>query len=258
MKKFLNLTAAALVAAAVVFAPSALAAGERQSESADSVGVASAEVRTADVRIRPVSFILPAALVAVGAWGVSAGWLGDVNHWASNAIGGHRRGQWAADVLQLVPDLAMVVPLGADSRYSWRERVALTVTGELITEVIVQPVKRLVDSPRPDGSDNHSFPSGHAARAFMGAELLRASYGTWGGVAGYGVALVTAGLRIAADRHTLTDVIGGAGVGIASARLAMLLLPLERRLLGPRVFGGVVPTVDPVNGSVGLAASLTF
>lgn len=187
----------------------------------------------ADSKFKATSMIAPAVMIGIGAWGIAGGWLQHLDNEVHQKIGVssmHR----IDDVLQFVPDLFMVLP---DSwlpgvRYNWKERALLTVTGELITEAIVQPVKRLVKFTRPDGSDSHSFPSGHTARAFAGAELLRITYGSWIGLAGYGVATAVGVMRVCSGRHWLTDVIGGAGVGILSARLARLLLPLERRLFG--------------------------
>ncbi|HPM40959.1 MAG TPA: phosphatase PAP2 family protein [bacterium] len=70
--------------------------------------------------------------------------------------------------------------------------------------------------------DNHSFPSGHTGLAFS----LAAASGTvasmrnyslapviWG--TGMGIAALTGYLSVAADRHYLTDVIGGAVLGSA-------------------------------------------
>ena len=188
---------------------------------------------TPDARFRPTSLIAPVAMVGIGAWGVTNGWLRRVDRHISRELGCHSM-HHVDDVLEFVPHLAMVLPDGwlGPSRYSWRERAALTVTGSLITELIVQPVKRLVHSERPDGSDCRSFPSGHTARAFMGAELLRIAYGGWVPYAGYAVAAATGVMRMAAGRHWFTDVVAGAGIGIFSAQMARLLLPLERRLLG--------------------------
>lgn len=187
----------------------------------------------ADSKFKATSMIAPAAMIGIGAWGVAGGWLQHLDNEVHQKIGVssmHR----IDDVLQFVPDLFMVLPDSwlPGARYNWKERALLTVTGELITEAIVQPVKRLVKFARPDGSDSHSFPSGHTARAFAGAELLRITYGSWIGLAGYGVATAVGVMRVCSGRHWLTDVIGGAGVGILSARLARLLLPLERRLFG--------------------------
>ena len=45
--------------------------------------------------------------------------------------------------------------------------------------VIVKSLKSVIDEERPDGRSNNSFPSGHTATAFNGAELVRYEYGTW-------------------------------------------------------------------------------
>lgn len=57
------------------------------------------------------------------------------------------------------------------------------------TSVLV--LKSVTKVERPDGSARNSFPSGHTAMAFMGAELLRREFwevSPWIGVAGYVVA----------------------------------------------------------------------
>ena len=77
---------------------------------------------------------------------------------------------------------------------------------------------------------DYSFPSGHTATAFMGAELVRLEYGIWWGLAAYSVAGATAFLRVWNNWHWTSDVIAGAGIGILSANAAYWLLPLERKL----------------------------
>ncbi len=86
---------------------------------------------------------------------------------------------------------------------------------------------------RPDGSTKNSFPSGHTATVFMGAELLRREYqdvSPWIGVAGYSVAAFTGFMRMYNNRHWLTDVLAGAGVGILSAEAAYWLYPSLRKV----------------------------
>jgi membrane-associated phospholipid phosphatase len=89
---------------------------------------------------------------------------------------------------------------------------------------MVQGLKAVVDERRPDGSDFDAFPSGHAARAFLGAELLRQEFresSPWIGVAGYAVAATTGYLRVRHERHYAHDVVAGAVIGEASAQLAL-------------------------------------
>ena len=172
------------------------------------------------------------------------------------------RAQVVADAAQYAP-MAAAVGLnfcGVTARHSFRERVALTATAFTTMTAVTGALKLAVSERRPDGSDRQSFPSGHAARAFMGAELVRAEYGWTWGAAAYATAATVGVLRVTADRHYAHDVIAGAAIGVASARLAYWLLPLERRLLGwdKSATVSAVPTYEPATATIGMALTLTF
>ena len=79
--------------------------------------------------------------------------------------------------------------LGVEARHSGRDRVLLTGTAFCTMTAIAGGLKYTIREERPDKTDNRSFPSGHAARAFMGAELVRMEYGTPLGIAAYGTAI---------------------------------------------------------------------
>lgn len=86
----------------------------------------------------------------------------------------------------------------------------------------VKGLKICVNRTRPNGEDE-SFPSGHTAKAFMGATLLAHEYGNrsvWIPIAGYTVATATGVMRVLNNRHYLSDVVVGAAVGILTAELA--------------------------------------
>ena len=86
----------------------------------------------------------------------------------------------------------------------------------------VKGLKICVNRTRPNGEDE-SFPSGHTAKAFMGATLLAHEYGNrsvWIPIAGYTVATATGVMRVLNNRHYMSDVIVGAAVGILTAELA--------------------------------------
>ena len=92
----------------------------------------------------------------------------------------------------------------------------------------VNTLKTTSKVERPDGSTRNSFPSGHTATAFMGAEFLREEYwdvSPWIGISGYVVAAGTGFFRMYNNRHWLTDVLAGAGIGILSTRAAYWLYP---------------------------------
>lgn len=87
-------------------------------------------------------------------------------------------------------------------------------------------LKRLTHIQRPDLSDFNSFPSGHAAVSFMGAELMRSKYKKnpelW--VSAYGLATLVAVQRIQDNHHRPLEVISGALIGVASVHLGKLFL----------------------------------
>lgn len=89
---------------------------------------------------------------------------------------------------------------------------------------IVNPIKYGAKEMRPDGSTRNSFPSGHTATAFVSATILHKEYGLtrspWYSIAGYGVATATGVMRVLNNRHWISDVLSGAGIGIFSTELA--------------------------------------
>ena len=86
----------------------------------------------------------------------------------------------------------------------------------------VNTLKQTTHVERPDGSDRHSFPSGHTATAFMTATLLAKEYGKrspWIGFGAYTTASATGLMRMANNKHWLSDVLTGAGIGILSTEI---------------------------------------
>lgn len=142
--------------------------------------------------------------------------------------------------------LAFAVP---DAGWGRRGELLLqTGTALVCTAALTKGLKLIVDSPRPDASDSNSFPSGHCALAFAGAELVRIQHGWAWGSAAYVCAIAVAGMRLYNDAHWFSDVLAGAGTGILCAQLSRLILPLEKRLL--KMDLALTPTLDPVSGAV--------
>lgn len=132
--------------------------------------------------------------------------------------------------LQFAP-AAMVYGLdaiGIKARHNLRDRTMLFLMSTMITSGSVFAIKNLSQQLRPDGSDYLSFPSGHTAEAFASAEFMRQEYkdiSPWYGLAGYAASAATGYLRMFNNKHWVSDVIAGAGVGIASTKLAYWLYP---------------------------------
>ena len=128
---------------------------------------------------------------------------------------------------------AMVVGLklgGYEGRSDWPRLLASAGMSYAIMTGFVNGIKYSAKEMRPDGSTANSWPSGHTATAFVGATLLHKEYGLtrspWWSVAGYGVATATGVMRVLNNRHWISDVMSGAGIGIMSTELGYALCDL--------------------------------
>ena len=117
---------------------------------------------------------------------------------------------------------------GYKGKSNLRDATMILLTSKIISTVSAQGIKHITKRLRPDSSANNSFPSGHTTEAFANATFLFEEYkhkNIWIGIAGYAVAATTAYLRIYNNKHWLSDVVAGAGVGIASTKFAYWLYP---------------------------------
>lgn len=168
------------------------------------------------------------------------------------------RAQIVDNVLQYAP-MAAAIGLdycGVEAHHPLHERIAVTATSYVALTAMTGTLKLTVKEWRPDNSDYRSFPSGHAARAFAGAELVRSEYGLQWGLGAYAVAAGVGILRIAGEHHYTHDVLAGAAIGVLSARLAYWVLPWERKLFGweeKDYAFTALPTYDHTTRTVGFA-----
>ena len=126
------------------------------------------------------------------------------------------------NVLEYVPTAAVfgLKLLGVPAESSWKRRLTVSVVSFGINAAVTYSLKHTIHEMRPDGTDNHSFPSGHTDVAFCGATTLMHEYrkvSPWIGVAGYAVATTVAVDRVRRNRHHWGDVVAGAAIGVASA-----------------------------------------
>lgn len=87
---------------------------------------------------------------------------------------------------------------------------------QVVSQIVVQALKMSVNRERPDLSGNNSFPSGHAATTFASAVVFQRHLGLKWAIPTYLVATYVATSRLHENRHHLSDVVMGAGLGIAS------------------------------------------
>jgi len=116
------------------------------------------------------------------------------------------------------------------------------VRAQVVSQVMVQSLKYIVRRDRPDHSNNKSFPSGHSASAFATATVLQRYYGWKVGVPAYAVGSYVALARMSWNRHHASDVVMGAGFGIAAARTVTMSVAKSKFSVGvqPQVGGASV------------------
>lgn len=66
---------------------------------------------------------------------------------------------------------------GVRGRSSWGRMLVSDAFSVALMAGAVNSLKYTCRMPRPDGSNNKSFPSGHTATAFMAATMLHKEYG---------------------------------------------------------------------------------
>lgn len=168
---------------------------------------------------------LPVALMVTG---IIAGGHGE-NSWNNKIVATRNRNlpnfqNHADDYLQFAPFVAVYgfELAGMKPRTDWKNRTAILIKGQIINLGLIYILKNTLKETRPDGT-SLSFPSGHTANAFAGATMLSIEYGQnykWVPYAAYGIASTVGVLRIANNRHYLSDVLFGAGLGILSMKVA--------------------------------------
>ena len=222
--------------------------------------------------VKPYKFMDDLTFVGVPLF--AAGWAvkGDKAMFRVNAKaeqGGKKNTQLLTDFKTGIDDYtqffgpAMVVGLklgGYEGRSDWPRLLASAGMSYAIMAGFVNGIKYTAKEMRPDGSTANSWPSGHTATAFVGASLLHKEYGLtrspWWSVAGYGVATATGVMRVLNNRHWISDVMSGAGIGIMSTELGYAFCDLmfkEKGLLrGDLMLDKVNPSFFSISMGLGL------
>lgn len=131
----------------------------------------------------------------------------------------------------------------------------------LANNIITISLKNLTKEVRPDDSAHNSFPSGHTSNAFVMATVLHHEFidsSPWIAYSGYVFATATGALRVLNNKHWVSDVLVGAGIGILVTDLVYRFEPLKNwnpfKNKKSRVF--MSPTYN--NNAVGLYANIQF
>jgi len=116
-------------------------------------------------------------------------------------------------LLVLIPSLAFGTTLYHDDREGSIQFLKSAATNAVAT----YGLKYAIDKTRPNGEDDHSFPSGHTSAVFQGASFIHMRYGLTYGLLAYAGAIYTGYTRVHSDKHYVEDVLAGALVGSLSS-----------------------------------------
>ncbi len=219
--------------------------------------------RQLPLKLKP--FIIPAVLISYGAIGIHNHSLKTIDANIQNAVVSPIDKKITIDdFTQYAPALSVygLGAMGIKGKNNLRDKSIILSTSYLLMGITVFSLKHLTRIQRPDQSSFDSFPSGHTATAFLGAEFLYQEYkdvSIWYGISGYIVAAGTGGFRIYNNRHWFTDVVAGAGIGILSTKAAYWLYPAINKLLVSKKISNkkttFIPYYDGRQLGIGLMSS---
>jgi hypothetical protein len=133
------------------------------------------------------------------------------------------------DYLRFVPTGAMALMslCGMEGEHKILHEAALAGVSYILADFCVYRLKQATHVTRPNPAyGDESFPSQHASMAFVAATLLHREFGhvsPWISIGGYATASWVAYSRIARNRHFMTDVLLGSGIGILSTNASYWL-----------------------------------
>ena len=190
-----------------------------------------------NLKFKYKQLIIPTVLVGYGVIGLSSNGLKNLNVDIRDGIIKDNHSKITIDNFSQYAPAVSVYALnlcGIKGKNNLRDRSIILGTSYLLMSATVLSLKSSTKVERPDGSANNSFPSGHTATAFAGAEFMWQEFkdvSVWYGISGYIVATGTGYLRMYNNKHWLTDVAAGAGIGILSTKVAYWIFPYVDKCL---------------------------
>lgn len=137
-------------------------------------------------------------------------------------LGDNWGGKWAA--ITILPGIYLAETIRGTPKETICHRLELAFSSLALIGITTEIIKYTVGRERPNKQAKtsfpygKSFPSGHASFSFGVAEVIRTLYGNRAGTLFYVLAVNTGLSRIHDDKHYLSDVIAGAGLGIGLVR----------------------------------------
>jgi hypothetical protein len=183
-------------------------------------------------------FIAPVALITSGSLLLNTALNDDLQKNANNFFG--ENFQSSSDYyLPFVPvaQIYLGKTFGFKPKNDFQHQTINIIVANAIGATVFTALKYTVKEERPDKSDDLSFPSGHTSIAFTNAALLYYEYkdsNLWYASSGFLFATATGVLRIANNKHYTSDVLAGAGIGLASGLIVSYWNPFKSVTFGKK------------------------
>ena len=183
-------------------------------------------------------FITPVALITAGTLLLNTA-LNDELQSNTNKFFGEAFHTASDNYLPFIPvaQIYLGKSFGFKPRNDFQHQTINIIVANAIGASVFTTLKYTVKEERPDQSDDLSFPSGHTSIAFTNAALLYYEYkdsNVWYASSGFLFATATGILRIANNRHYTSDVLTGAGIGLASGLIVSYWNPFKSVTFGKK------------------------
>jgi len=174
--------------------------------------------------------ILPASLIGVGLIINKSTFEKTFQKDIRNSVGTNYRTN-IEDYLAFAPVAQMYIAdiAGVKSKNHWFDQGKYLFISNLFSVGITELIKKSNHKLRPNGLPD-SFPSGHSTVAFTNATVLYNEFYNTSPVlaySGYAFATTVGAFRMLNNKHYLSDVLVGAGIGIAVTNLVYYFQPLK-------------------------------
>jgi hypothetical protein len=248
-----------------IYAQNIIAINSGTSEADTNSNVRNLYIKGTNRSFPVAPFLIPAMCVAYGFTSLNNGELKEINKEIKDELyleSPHKK-TGVDNYLQFTPAVLVygLNAAGIQGKHNFIDRSIIYGMSNIILCGAVSSLKNITAVQRPDGSGRSSFPSGHTAEAFASAEFLRQEYkdlSPWYGMAGYAIAATTGYLRMYNNKHWLSDVVAGAGIGIASTKISYWLYPKLQRMIFKHRLANTVVMPAYHQGSFGVSMTRKF
>lgn len=181
-------------------------------------------------KIPLLSYILPLSLITVGSALSGSEFEKDLKEDIRNSVGNDYEFK-IDDYIQYTPmaELYFFNALGFKARNNWFDMSKNLAIANFASGSLILALKKITDKTRPNGAE-YSFPSGHTNFAFTNATVLYHEYKDSNKIvaySGFAFASTTGVFRMLNNKHWLSDVLTGAGLGILIGNLVYQFEPLK-------------------------------